>query len=164
MPDEELKVISDSHFAALGKVAASWAMLEYEIDYRCWKLAGLPSDLGACFTAQIMGPSKKLEVLTSLLNLFELSETASALNKMNGKIRGLGDERNRALHDMWLADETTGEPHRYEISAKKKVVFKAVPVPTSELHDLALRILAQHSAFEEIMDTVVSPVSTSLDR
>ena len=164
MPEENINVISDEHYSALGKVAACWALFESGIDFQSWKMAGLPSDAGACFTAQIMGPAKKLDVLVSLLNLFEFSETATALNKMGDKIRGLGDERNRALHDMWLADEETGQPHRYEISARKTVKINTISVSTDQLLDLSVRILAQYDAFEAIMDGVVSPMRSSLER
>jgi hypothetical protein len=163
MPEKAEYVISDEHYAALGQVAASWSLFEYTIDYCCWMVAGLRSDVGACFTSQIMGPAKKLDTLASLLNLYALPQVATALNKMGTTIRNLGDERNRALHDMWLADEETGEPHRFEISAKKTVTIKTIPVPTAALQDLSMRILKQHDAFDVVMDPVLAQLPTLPD-
>ena len=163
MPEEKLNVISDAHYSAIGQVTASWALFEYNIDYSCWMVAGLRSNVGACFTAQIMGPAKKLDALASLLNIYELPKIATALNKMSTQIRNLGDERNRALHDMWLADEETGEPHRFEISAKKTVTIKSIPVSTAALHDLAIRILNQLGAFDAVMEPVLAQLPSLPD-
>lgn len=149
--------IPEEHYALLGKVADAWARLEHLIDTFCIALVGC-DQAGFCLTAQVIGPGRKLDALLSLLKLRGASsELQQAARSLAGKIQGLGEQRNRMLHDPWtsvgVADEGYIEPfegsrllaglklrfarkhvpHRHEVTAKKSLVVEHKRVETSQL-------------------------------
>jgi hypothetical protein len=165
--------IPDEHYALLGKVADAWARLEHLIDTCCIALVGC-DQAGFCLTAQVIGPGRKLDALLSLLKLrgasSDLQQTAKSLA---GRIQGLGEQRNRVLHDPWASVGVDDEgyiepfegtkllaglklrfarkhaPHRHEVTAKKSLVVEHKRVDTPYLAQLLADIeAAQVKLFE----------------
>jgi hypothetical protein len=54
------------HYAAVGRVAARWAVLEHEIQEVIWDLAGLDDLTGTCITSQIGGSGRLMDALLAL--------------------------------------------------------------------------------------------------
>jgi hypothetical protein len=122
------------HYAAIGKVAANWSALELIVDSACWELAGVGDEPGVCLTSQVAGIQRKLDALTALLRLREKPEVLiKDINKFSDRARALAERRNRVVHDPWQHGGSLGTPHRVEASARKKLVFKSVPMPTDEV-------------------------------
>ncbi|WP_143755005.1 hypothetical protein [Caulobacter sp. BP25] len=149
--------ISDEHYAALGRIADAWARLEQIIDLMSVALVSDDAEAGLCLTAQVIGPSRKIDALLSLLKLRGASEgLLKSARSLSGTVIELGNQRNRALHDPWssigVADDGYAEifrgsglgfkipkkyaPHRTEITARKTLVFKDKRVETKELKEL----------------------------
>ena len=49
--DEQNSPLPEEHHAAVGKVAAAWADLEFEIDCLIWDLLQVSQVVGACVTS-----------------------------------------------------------------------------------------------------------------
>lgn len=157
MTDDLEKVISDEHFSAIGKVAAAWALMEGAIDEHSLRIGGIYSDIGACLTSQIAGPSRKLDALISLLKLRGFTDQIRKLNEIAKDITGLGERRNRVIHDMWIADEKTGGPHRFEISARRALKIEMIPVSTEDVLKVASDILAKLEELDAVIKPIVVP-------
>lgn len=59
----------DRHYAAIGKVALSWAAFEQMISYAIWTLADIDPSGGACITAQVINSDRLLNAVSALLHL-----------------------------------------------------------------------------------------------
>lgn len=58
--------IETAHFAAMGRVATKWALLEVVVDGCSIKLAEISGIRGLCLTSQIFGIKRKLDAFISL--------------------------------------------------------------------------------------------------
>jgi hypothetical protein len=147
--------LPDSHYAAIGKVAANWAALELYIDSACWILAKVDDKAGVCLTAQVAGIGRKLDAFTALVRLQGGSDALiKSINKFAQDAQGLSEIRNRVVHDPWHGRGLLSIPHRVEASARKKVVFETVLVMTSEVDHIAENIATLTDRFEQIMGVV----------
>jgi hypothetical protein len=101
-------LISDDHYSAIGRVAASWAALEAMVSSAIWQIGGIQDDIGACVTSQIFTFDGKIKALISILEARgELDKTISELNKFHEDARSVATFRNRTLHDPWIHDLNT---------------------------------------------------------
>jgi hypothetical protein len=145
--------LPDEHFAAIGRVAEAWASLELLIDAACWKLAGLEGDVGVCLTSQVSGHARKLDAYVALMRLRGADDAAiKQMNKLAEKARGIAEQRNRVVHDPWMARGALDVPHRMEASARKVAVLKLVPMLTEEVQQLIGVIDELWSEFSAIME------------
>jgi hypothetical protein len=76
------------------------------------------------------------------------------INQFAEKTRGLGDKRNRAVHDSWNWDRETGSPYRLEISARKRIVMGPQPTSLSDMNKLVDQIADHIDAFEKVVAEV----------
>ena len=115
----------NTHFAATGQVASSWAALEYMIDQAIWKLAGIEEKSGACLTAQFSSIHSRMRALIALIelrggnkglikeaNIFSRDATPVALN------------RNRIVHSPLILNTDMSEVQRINIHADKSLLFE----------------------------------------
>lgn len=65
---------TDAHYAAVGRVAATWASFEHEIQNQIWIIAGVSNSVGACMTAQIGNSGRLLDCLIALLGVKGVSD------------------------------------------------------------------------------------------
>jgi hypothetical protein len=56
-------LISDDHYSAIGRVAASWAALEAMVSSAIWQIGGIQDEIGACVTSQIFTFDGKIKAL-----------------------------------------------------------------------------------------------------
>jgi hypothetical protein len=92
------------HYAAVGRVASKWAMLEHQIQSLIWGLAGLDEMTGTCITSQIGHSGRLMDALLALLKQkrFEEGPAASPLVK-----RMLGSNRECATGSYTIPGSTT---------------------------------------------------------
>jgi hypothetical protein len=114
----------DPHATAIGRIAETWAQLEFQIDRGIWELVGVEHQLTACITAQLMSAHPRMKAFTALAEVRGASDTTlSKLNTFAAKIGGLSEKRNRTVHDSRTVDKTTNKVFKLEITAKPKVHF-----------------------------------------
>jgi hypothetical protein len=130
---------TDPHYAAIGRVAATWASFEHDIQSEIWTAAGVTNPVGACITAQIGNSARLLDCLVALLALRGTPEPQlKELRSFSSEVDQMQRTRNRIVHDTWYLrfrddDAIIPDAYRIEISAKKKLIFGIVPHSTAEL-------------------------------
>lgn len=129
----------EKHFAAIGRLSSEWALFELDVDFNMLSLAGIDKRFGLCLTAQITGMTKKLEAYIAIAKIALPSLNERKLNKLFEKVRALAEQRNRIIHDPWLFEETNG-PFRQEITARRVLRIKPVPVSTADVWDIIKQI------------------------
>ena len=164
-PSDTFIGIPDDHYAALGKVADAWADLEFEIDQLIWQLMHTNQALGACATAQMIGPAPRLKTVLALANLWELSkETQDDLRSLEGSINNLGQSRNPASHDKRLLRWEDKQVVRLGVTTKKKLVFEPVPETKQSLLDLRSKILCLIDDFNKAKINISNELLSSRDK
>jgi hypothetical protein len=132
-PDEYIP-IPDEHYAAVGRVADTWADLEFEIDTLIWDLLQTPQAFGACVTGQMISVHPRLQALRSLAALWEISKALDdKLAELDGEISALAEKRNRTIHDKRLVRWKTKDVVRFQISARRKLKFGPEPESIADL-------------------------------
>jgi hypothetical protein len=114
----------DPHATAIGRIAETWAQLEFQMDRGIWALVGVEHELTACITAQLISAHPRMRAFTALADVRGASDTTlRKLNTFSGDIGGLSEKRNRTVHDSRTVDKTTQQVFKLEITAKPKVHF-----------------------------------------
>src|SRR6185437_10565393 len=143
--------VGQIHYAAIGRVAAAWSRFEFDIDGWNMAFAGLSDEVSACFTAQVFGSRGRADCFIALVRHFGGSEKwfkkwLRRLEDFSKEVQALGEQRNRAIHDVWQLDDPS-EPHRLEVTARRALKIVRVHVPTRELLDLEAKILNLDARF-----------------
>jgi hypothetical protein len=151
-----------NHYAAIGRVAAAWSYLEASVDTASIRLAGVDSDVGVCLTSQIAGIGRKLDAYIALSRLRKLpSELIDRLNKFSQKAAGLGEKRNRFVHDIWFFNHP-GPPERLEATARKLLRFEYIPTKTDDIVRFAWELGDLNGDFDVLSQAVETwPLSSS---
>jgi hypothetical protein len=157
--------IPDEHYAAMGKVADSWADLEFEIDQLIWEFLQTAQALGACVTAQMISVHPRMNALIALAKLWEISAAhLDDLGRFYGKIGPLADKRNRLIHDKRFIELTKKQVVRFEVSAKSRSKFEPVPETIGSLTNFAREVTAMQLEFLLIKQRVLTELSASQDK
>jgi hypothetical protein len=146
--------VNNEHYAAIGLVAARWAYFEAVVDTWISAFIRRPPEVTVCLTAQMIGPRPRLDAFIALARFLGAEEKRiKVLTKLAEKARGLGEFRNRAVHDVWdLSQPTT--PRRLEATAQKMLRLLKVHEPTNELLGLAAKIDQLTSRFDDLASTI----------
>jgi hypothetical protein len=175
-PDTKRDGIEDAHYAAIGKVASSWAYLEQAMEIAIAELMGGVPDVAFCVIAQITGPHRKLEAILAILHQRKADEKIiKKLAKFTETIRILAEKRNRVLHDPWRSELVVTDwrpwsfagypaPHRREITARKKLNNRLIKMETSHLINLLADIDKAIDDFEGIIYGYLRPGVSSLGK
>jgi hypothetical protein len=148
--------ISDDHYSAIGKVAASWAALEAMVSSAIWQIGEIQDEIGACVTSQIFPFDGKIKALISILEVRGgLNKTICQLNKFHKDTRGIGTFRNRTIHDPWVHDLNTNTPHRLQITADKKPIMEYKPESTDKLLEHAKETAKLIERLQEILKPAI---------
>jgi len=146
MKNERLRT---AHYAALGRVAGAWAEFEALVDAWLATFAGLTSEIGVCFTGQMIGPRPRIDAFIALVrHLGAKPKWNDRLEKLSVCAQSLGEQRNRALHDVWDMREPS-QPQRKEATARKIVKVLSFHEPTDKLLRLVQKIDAFRKKFDE---------------
>jgi hypothetical protein len=152
------------HYAAVGRVAAAWSVFEGTIDHWAIINAGISAHVGICFTAQIMGASRKLDAYIALARLLGARESSiHSLMKITQRTYDYGEKRNRVVHDPWYFEDAS-MPVRLEATAKKELRLLDVPVPTEEVSRLAAIIEAHCAEFWALAEEISNELRPSPER
>jgi hypothetical protein len=155
LPGDAEKVIR--HRAWIGQIAGLWAAFEHSIDSFAINLAGIPADVGYCFTSQVIGPARKLDAYIALARLCGAERFIKELNKFAESATALAERRNRAIHDPWLLfDGRT--LFRVEITARRVLRNRIVPVSESEMEKLVDDLEALQLRFVTIHENIKSSI------
>lgn len=111
-PYKRLSKLPQAHpyYHLVGRVASEFALLEGMLDEIIWGLAGVPFEAGACITAQMIGPGPRFRAIATLCQYRDLPKPVweKVIDRMN-KVTPHANERNRYIHDPWVAELTTLE-------------------------------------------------------
>lgn len=147
---EYMRAFTDTHLAAIGRVASNWSRFEQTLAMALWRLAGLDNRTGTCLTAQIPNSARMLDALIALARLRQTSDAAvKKLNKFTERTLGLQEQRNRIVHDMWTFDP--GLISRWPLQAKRAVTDQHVEVTTAEVEEAAAAIAQQEMALIRLL-------------
>lgn len=139
MPSVTLKKTM-SHYAAVGRVASKWAMLEHQIQRLIWGLAGLDRMTGTCITSQIGTSGRLMDALLALLDQKGASkDELQPLRSLSGTIGDKQRMRNRIVHDPWyfhFNDDGSATGYRLETSAVRTAVHKLIEQDEKKLETL----------------------------
>jgi hypothetical protein len=148
--DRNMKIdLDEKHYAAIGRVAASWALLEHAIDFSIVCLVSGHKDDGFCITSQVIGAANKMKALIALLRRNNFDKAADKIDLMMKKLYNLSDRRNRIVHDVGTRHEKTGAHFRYEIYDKIQgaALQQNIPVDLIEIDKLVADIHKRRKEF-----------------
>ena len=134
MSDEESHAVPDDHIVLIGRVAETWAQFEFHVDQAIWSLVNAEQQLLACITSQFLSMHPRMRAYIAICSIHGLSkQTITKLNKFSGRISGLADKRNRAVHDPRYRRNSDGKICRLEITARPTVQFDFLPEDKEDL-------------------------------
>jgi len=160
-PEFNFHSLSDNekiHFAAIGKVAAEWAWLEFWIDTKTLELTKIQFEAGLCVTAQVVGSARKLDAYIALARHLGIKKASADLEAFAKDTVGLAERRNRAIHDPWLVEKGL-YPSRLEATARRTLRFLVVPVGTDELLTLIDLIMDHVARFDRLHHSIASELN-----
>lgn len=167
MSDEDTENSSPFKFLpeyadCIANVASSWATLEYHISSAIWGICKLEPVAGACVTSQIYTVQGKLSALLALLKLHQAPEAlVTRVNKFSERVRGPQEMRNRIIHDIWLVNNfDSSVMGRLEVTAPKKLSFKAADVQLTELQQQLASISEARTEAYEIRKAIQAALPT----
>jgi hypothetical protein len=147
-------------YAAVGAVASAWAFLEGQIDLAAIRLAGLSnSNLGLCFTAQVIGSARKLDAYIAVAKERGSAKFSSRLEAFVRSTSALAERRNRIVHDMWIV-RSPDMIGRYEITARRKLRSVVVSVTAADVLRCFSDICDQLEAFRDLDAQIRAEVGT----
>jgi hypothetical protein len=152
---------TDEVCGAIGNVATEWALLEHYIDRTIWAVAGVSPEIGSCLTSQFSSPRPRLVALSALCarrGLYE--EIISKINAFSEKVRKLGGQRNRCLHDSWGIGKPSKKTYRLEVTADRKPVLEFKEVDPSTVLELAKKIRAHRFEYNEIDKAIMAALAS----
>jgi hypothetical protein len=156
---EILAAIPGEYLAAMGRVAAAWAILDFELDMTICDFAQTPQFLGICVTSQIFSTPSRLNALGALLRAHGLPQgRIKWLDKFQQKTHGLARKRNRAVHDAIAIGQRTGTIYRTTatLAEDRSVDFGTTPSTSNELSVTVDEITAHVRAFQEFASSIVA--------
>ena len=99
----------------VGRVASEWSHLEHILDLTIWKLSGMPENVSACITSQIMGVPGRCNAVMNLARLREVTEKElQPYRSLKGDSYTISELRNRVVHDAWYAQMPAGTPMQFK--------------------------------------------------
>ena len=161
---KEHRDVPDEHYAAIGKIAASWAIFEMLLDSSMTALAEIDDkEKAVCFTSQIARSARKLDAITALLRLSpEGLSKVKQINKIAETTRALAERRNRVVHDIWLQEGD--KLLRLEATARKILKFGPFHVDPSDMDKLQADIWAHIVDYVRLMHLYLRGKRTSQEK
>lgn len=157
----EVESLHDIHMREVGRVAAAWAALEFQMDFLIWKLAEVEQMLGACITTQLTTTSARIRVLVALLRLREgPDELSKALTKFDGRSATARLERNRIVHNPWATGNFSG--HQIRVAIKDKdLIFGLHHISLDEIRGTYEKIAKLNDEFAAIEGQILDWLPSS---
>ena len=130
--------LADGHpcYALVGMIAAETARIERMVEQSICHVAEIDLKVGASITGQMIGPAPRFNALLQLARNRGMPEAIlKRIKATNGHANTHFERRNRAVHDPWIEDVTTGETHQDRGKPKSSPAFGPTPVSEQELKD-----------------------------
>jgi hypothetical protein len=144
-------------YKAVGRLARHWSELEYVINDSIWELANVERYAGTCMTSQLIGPGPRIRCLVSLLNLRGVkNEIVKEYNSLSSEIEGLGRQRNRFLHDIWVVNINDRQLYRVETTADRKLRHEFVLIDLEDVEKLITSIGDAGDKLDLLFDRVIA--------
>jgi hypothetical protein len=107
--------LSDTHYAAVGRVAVTWSLMEYLMERTLGRLAMSPSMIGYVLTDKL-GPDNRINAIKSLINVHRVrygselvpEDLLTAIESVLPTIFQMKSDRNYIVHSVW---SKLGENH-----------------------------------------------------
>lgn len=113
----------DDLVKAIGRIASMYSDIEFKINEIIWMVMNVERSIGACLTAQMIGPGPRFRALLSILALREApAPILKSTKEMRDRITSIANKRNRIVHDPWLRD-ADGSFQRVHVTADNKLDF-----------------------------------------
>ena len=122
----------DPHFAAIGRVAETWAQLEFHIDTAIWEFAQVEQMFGACITSQLIGVNNRFRALSSLVQ---------ARNGSNESVTVMASTRSAGVPPGQVSEATDAKTSVIEVSLTREDVVDCLYQPVPPAVGLPLRDL-----------------------
>jgi hypothetical protein len=147
-----------NHFASIGIIASTWAAFEISLDIAALQLAGVTEKIGLCFTAQVIGPARKIDAYISVARERGATKFMGDLDKFAKDTIGLGERRNRVVHDPWQFQN--GSAKRLEATARRKLRLELIEVSHAEITSLMFGIQGHQARFVDLHARILAEVET----
>ena len=132
LPDEH------SCYALIGLITSECARIEHFLDAAIFEMLGLQSEarLGTCVTGQMVGMFPRYMALHQLaIEKGIPAPLQSEIKKLTEASSGVATRRNRAVHDAWMEEMHSKEPHQFRTKNKKDTAYGPQPSPIEKLQD-----------------------------
>lgn len=116
--------LPDDHpcYALIGLITSECARVEHFLDAAIFDFIGLQSDakLGACVMGQMVGMYPRYQALRQLaLERGAPKPIITEIERQVAVSSNIADKRARAVHDAWMEDMFSKEPHQFRTKSKK---------------------------------------------
>ena len=135
--------LPDDHpcYALIGLIASECARVEHFLDAAIFDFVGLQSEprVGACIMGQMVGMYPRYQALRQLASERGAPKSIIAeIERQANVSNGIAEKRARAVHDAWMEDVFSNEPHQFRNKAKKVTDYGPIPMTIASLkEDLA---------------------------
>jgi len=147
----------DPYMTAVGRIATTWAALEFSINQAIWEISNVEAGIGACVTAQLVVIGPRLRALTALVHYRGGNDNLiSAFNRFGTQAEGLSRQRNRYVHDSISIDVETAELKRTNVTADRRLDFAFHAVDLKDMQKLHQQIRATVIRFDELVVRALS--------
>jgi hypothetical protein len=153
--------LPDEHpcYRLVGLIAAETARIERLLEQSICNVGEMDLKAGACLTGQMIGPTPRFNALLQLAMNRGMSDgIIKRISTLSGHGSDKFERRNRVVHDPWLRERTSEEPHQFRAKAKKDPTFGAVPVSEKDLEN-TLTEIRKH---RDDVNSLVSDIWTEL--
>jgi hypothetical protein len=149
----------------VGHVASTWAHLEHTLDLAIWELLGVPPQVGASVTAQIMGAASRCKTIVALCKSKGLDESiAEKATKLMQKTYNTSDKRNRIVHDPFYLNKGSGDPGQFKAMPHKDWSYGIQPVTEAGIRETLEEIAQLNLRAGELRKLVLEAVRTSSEK
>jgi hypothetical protein len=144
----------------IGQVASEWALFEHTLDRTIWSLLGVPNDLGACLTAQIIGATPRFNAIIALATRKKIkNDIVKQVLDLRNRSYDIQEQRNRIIHDPWFMALGLSPQVAQFKSPKKEPVFGMADIDQSNIKKLIAGIVSRRTNAEELSTILLQPPS-----
>lgn len=140
-------------YTLVGQIAAESARIERLLDNSIAAVAGLDHPISACITSQLSGTNPRFDALRKLLAWQGFNDFEVRLKKLK---KSTGEDmvpRNAAVHDPWLIDSFSGEPHQ-QLGMRKPLTYGVVPRSVGELENTLAKLKKRRESVTELLNEI----------
>jgi hypothetical protein len=127
-------------YPLIGQISARWAHLEQALDFCIGTLADIQDPITSCITAQMMGHVPRCLTIKALAHWRGLPEIVKDTDILQNSLHDVSERRNRAIHDIFLVQESDGRLAKSHRMSKKELEHGLKDFDESDLRETISRI------------------------